>query len=158
MTPFDAAVALVIELEGGEALVEDRGGLTRWGISSRANPDVNVRTLTRDQAVAIYRERYWRAVRGDELPPGLALVVFDAAVNQGAPTACRMLQAALGVTGDGVIGPVTLAAAKLRATPATIRAMTVRRLRRYAEAPDFRINGTGWFDRALRVFAEGLRL
>lgn len=88
---FAAAADFVIDaIEGGEALVEnDNGkGATRWGINQTANPDLEVRTLSRGGAVKRYR-RYWNSVGGDALPPALALVAFDAAVNQGEERAAR---------------------------------------------------------------------
>lgn len=81
---FDDAVQRVLRDEGG--FVDDpvdRGGATNFGISSRANPDVDVRNLTREGAVQIYRERYWNAIDADALPPALRGVAFDAAVNHG---------------------------------------------------------------------------
>lgn len=67
-----------------------------------------------DPAAAFDRRRYldlWHAVGCHLMDPGLALIVFDAAVNCGESQAARWLQSALGVTSvDGVIGPVTRAA------------------------------------------------
>ena len=69
----------------------------------------DVRRLTRREAAAIYRRLYCDAVRADEIPPCLDLSVFDLAVNSGPSRAVTMLQAALGVAADGIIGPDTLA-------------------------------------------------
>lgn len=81
---FDDAVEHVLAAEGG--FVDDpvdRGGATNFGISSRANPDVDVRNLTREGAKAIYRERYWEPIGAEQLPAEIRDVAFDAAVNQG---------------------------------------------------------------------------
>ncbi|WP_425526518.1 glycosyl hydrolase 108 family protein [Xanthomonas oryzae] len=42
----------------------DPGGETQWGISKRAYPELNIRALTRDQAIEIYRRDYWGARAG----------------------------------------------------------------------------------------------
>src|SRR5581483_11873606 len=104
--PFQAAVDFVLAAEGG--IVDDPsdpGGLTRFGISQRAYPNLDIRRLTLADAKALYRKDYWDACSCDKLPPGIAFVVFDAAVNQGVSASIRMLQRAVSVKEDGVIGP-----------------------------------------------------
>lgn len=108
---FGSASAFVIDrLEGGGSVVVDTGGATRWGISHRAHPDVDIERLTRLGALAIYHDRYWRVIQGDLLPRGLDLAVYDAAVNMGVPTSIRLLQRVLRIAEDGLMGPETLAA------------------------------------------------
>ncbi|MCD6073099.1 MAG: hypothetical protein K0S42_3615 [Microvirga sp.] len=127
---FDHAVELVLQHEGGFVHhAQDPGGATKFGITRetlsrvRGRPATieDVRALTRAEAVAVYRRLYWDAVRGDDLPPGLDLAVFDLAVNSGPARAVRMLQTVLGVAVDGIVGPVTLEAA-WQAEPADTRA------------------------------------
>lgn len=89
---FDQAVNKVLGYEGGYTV--DNGGPTNFGISSRANPDVDVRSLTPEKAKALYKTRYWDAIGGDQIAaqnPGLALAAFDTAVNAGPGTAKRLL-------------------------------------------------------------------
>lgn len=91
---FSGAVDFVIDqIEGGDAYVaNDNGrGPTRFGINSAANPDLDIANLTRPVAVARYRRDYWDAIGADQLPPALALVAFDAAVNQGPGDARRWI-------------------------------------------------------------------
>ena len=110
----DACRFVVDALEGGGKPIRDQGGLTRWGISQRAYPTLDIEHLTRDRAETLYHEDFWRPVRGYALPPALSLVVFDAAVNQGVTRAAKMLQKALRLeVVDGVIGPITVSAAKM---------------------------------------------
>lgn len=81
---FEAAIAGVLRTEGGYVNdPSDHGGETNFGISKRANPDVDVANLTEAKAKAIYRERYWKPINADALPAELQQVAFDAAVNQG---------------------------------------------------------------------------
>lgn len=81
---FDRVLAFTLKWEGGyTANPKDPGGATKYGISQRAFPDVNIEDLTLDQAKQFYRERYWEAINGDERPFHEALAVFDFAVHSG---------------------------------------------------------------------------
>lgn len=92
---FEVCANYVIDqLEGGDHLVEDSGGLTRWGISSKAHPTINVRTLTRGDALVIYLQEYWKPASCGDYSWPLDLVVFDAAVNQGVFFGLHLGQAA----------------------------------------------------------------
>ena len=110
---FERAVMVVLRHEGG--YVDDpldRGGETNFGISSRSNPDIDISSLTRAQAVEIYWERYWRGLHYEELPPQVATKTFDLAVNMGRRKAVACLQRALRACGlrvrvDGILGPET---------------------------------------------------
>lgn len=160
---FGAAIAFVIDrLEGGGALVADTGGSTRWGISKNAHPDIDVEHLDRATAEGIYLDRYWNAVRASELPRGLALLVFDAAVNLGPPQAAKLLQRVLGLRDDGIVGPKTLAAADRFRPRSELRALFNEiRLRSYEELartkPKFRPYLHGWRMRVMRVADEAGR-
>lgn len=88
---FERCCNFVIdELEGGDSFVVDSGGATRYGISSRAHPNVDVRNLTRGGAESIYYKEYWQPCDCDTLAWPMDLVVFDTAVNQG-PALARSL-------------------------------------------------------------------
>lgn len=95
---FDRAFDLtVMKFEGGAAYTndpDDPGGETKYGISKRANPDIDVRNLTKEGAKAIYRTRYWNPVGGDEMPYPWDMVVFDTAVNLGVSRAMGMKEEA----------------------------------------------------------------
>jgi len=110
-------------------------------------------TLTPADVPLIYKPHFWDAVQGDALPPMVAGLLFDAAVNQGQSWAPKALQSALGVATDGVIGPKTLAAVA-RGDPATLHA-TIGWLReaRYRQDSDFATFGHGWIIRLCRVIA-----
>jgi lysozyme family protein len=105
------ALEFVLRHEGGLANdAVDKGGLTKFGISQRAYPDLDIASLTVEQACELYAADYWRPIQGDQLPYPIALAVFDTAVNCGVRTAVKMLQELIGTTADGIIGPKTLAA------------------------------------------------
>lgn len=110
---FETSIERLLGHEGG--LVDnpnDPGGLTQWGISQRTYPKLDIKALTREQAVALYRRDFWEPIGGDSLPEGVAYQLLDFAVNSSISTALRLLQRAIGVADDGHIGPVTLAAIK----------------------------------------------
>jgi lysozyme family protein len=96
---FDRAVNLTMRLEGGYVANDAGKGETNMGINKTANPDVNVRDLTPEQAKALYRERYWNAIGADKLSPAMQVVAFDAAVNHGPSATAKMLAAAGGDPG-----------------------------------------------------------
>ena len=111
MTAFDQAFGILIGHEGGYTNnPDDPGGETNWGISKRSYPDVDIANLTEDGAKEIYKRDYWDKLYLDTAPPPLALIIFDAAVNNGVGAATKFLQAGLGVTVDGVFGSGSQAA------------------------------------------------
>lgn len=84
MADFNNYINTILQKEGGYANDKvDRGGKTKFGISQKAYPDVDISKLTLPQAVAIYKRDYWDKIGGDKLPESVALNAFDAAVNQG---------------------------------------------------------------------------
>lgn len=152
VTPFDRALGVVLGHEGGDSdHADDPGGFTRFGISQIAHPTVDVRSLTREKAGEIYRAEYWTPMRCDELPPPLALCVFDAAVNQGRMAAGRLLQESVGTTVDGVIGEKTLVAVYRHPVSRLIRRFMTARAQRYIATGGFATFGRGWIARAIDV-------
>lgn len=128
---FESSAKFVLRIEGFDSDdPDDRGGATRHGISLKhlqtkreldsdgymagdldRDGDIDhadVRYVTEDTALAIYRSDFWDTVRGDLLPMGIDTAVFCAAVNHGPVTAIRLLQRSTRVKVDGVLGPQTL--------------------------------------------------
>lgn len=94
---FDGAVEALISREGGyKASDGNSGAPVNFGINQRANPDIDVKNLTKDQAKAIYKTRYWDAIGGDSLPPATAMVALDAAALQGVGVAKKLIMDADG--------------------------------------------------------------
>jgi lysozyme family protein len=165
---FAACVAEVLRQEGGYIdHPADPGGCTNRGITRatlviwRRQPVTcaEVATLGEAEARAIYRAHYWNAVRGDDLPPGLDLVVLDAAVNSGRRRSVSWLQQAVGVEPDGAIGPRTLAAVRAvndhRALLRRLCALRLDFLRGLPAWPEF---GRGWQRRVDAVRDRALTL
>ena len=118
MNRFSVCLPHILEFEGGVANdAADHGGFTMCGITQETFDDWNadqrrpkrsVRSITREEIEAIYRDRYWDACCCDDLPIPLDLAVFDAAVQHGTGRAAKLLQRTVGATIDGEIGPKTL--------------------------------------------------
>lgn len=94
MSDFNTLIERVLVREGGDKYTnnpKDRGGETKFGISKRANPDLDIPNLTREKAVEVYRERYWNQIGADRLPPEVRDLAFDTAVHHGVGTAKKWL-------------------------------------------------------------------
>lgn len=89
---FDDAVARVFKHEGGYAASDgNTGAPVNFGINQKANPDIDVKNLTKEGAAQIYKQRYWGAIGGDSLPAALQATALDAAVNQGPSNANKWI-------------------------------------------------------------------
>lgn len=126
------AMAWIIKTEGGYVNdPNDAGGETNFGISKRQYPELDIRALTVDDALEIYRTDYWRAYHCDEMPDAIALWTFDGLVQHRPKTASRILQRAIGANADGIIGPKTLTLAKHTNPHLAARMMALERLDLY---------------------------
>jgi len=122
----------------------DKGGLTKYGISQRAYPALDIAALTLDTAKEIYRRDYWSRAQCDRLPPALAFQVFDGAVNSGIGNSIRWLQEAAGVAVDGVVGPLTLRKVGDMEPSIIIARYNGVRLKFMASLSTFDVFGRGW--------------
>lgn len=148
---FIKAVEIILDLEGQGKLITDSGGLTKWGISQRAFPDTDIKTLTKEQARGIYYKEYWKAVEADYFAWPLSLYVFDAAVNQGQTTAIRMLQKAIGTRVDGDFGPNSKQALSETFPGEACALFLAKRAVRYSRTNNYDKYGYGWFARLFRI-------
>ena len=164
---WPACLAFTLAEEGGYTDdAGDPGGPTNFGITLAtltswrgvACSAEDVHELTQVEVVALYRERYWDVVRGDDLPAGLDLMVWDEGVNAGPATAARFLQRAVNTTPDGEIGPLTLAACAAVDPVATINAMSAMMDAYYRSRPGFAEFGNDWTGRLQRRTALALQM
>jgi len=116
----------LMELEGGgkyHVVEGDPGGATKWGVSQRAHPDVDIKNLTKLDALGIFEADYWAPIRGhdienDQIAFEIAELTFHTnslVAVIAAQTAHNDLMRAAGARGrhlhdDGIIGPKTIAA------------------------------------------------
>lgn len=131
--------------EGGYANdPADPGGETKWGISKRAYPQLNIRDLTREEAKVIYCNDFWIRVNANKLPAAAAFQLFDFAVNSGIETAVRKLQSALGVADDGHWGPVSQAAAERASESDLVMLLNAARLDYMTRLSNWPAASRGW--------------
>ena len=156
---FLQAVEVVLAHEGGYVNdPRDPGGETKYGISKRSYPELDIARLTCEDAIAIYYRDWWQRYGYGRLQDeAVATKIFDMAVNMGPVTAHRLLQEALVFLGydiavDGIIGPQTIAAAN-KADPMrllqVLRWMAAHHYYRIADQrPQSRAFLVGWLRRA----------
>lgn len=151
---FEECFKIILKHEGGDKITRDpydKGGTTKYGISQRAHPEVDIESLTEEQAKEIYKRDYWDFSKCDKLPDYARLIVFDCAVNQGVARAALFLQRSCGATVDGAIGPKTLAAMASTSPSLFLYNFSMRRHEAYASHPQFNKYGRGWTRRLLDV-------
>lgn len=160
---WEEALAHVLKYEGGYVNhKDDPGGRTNLGVTQRVweewigkpATEEDMRGLTPAMVSPLYKKRYWDAVRGDDLPSGVDLCVFDCAVNAGVGRASKFLQQAVGVTADGQIGPMTIAAVTSKPADEVIEKFCNLREAHYKSLSTFATFGKGWMNRLGAVEAE----
>lgn len=117
-----------------------------------------VRQIEDHEVRAIYRQNYWNLVRGDELPPGLDLAVFDFGVNSGCSRSVKYLQRLVGVTADGAIGARTLAAVANHDPEALVRRLMAERRTFVRQIKTYWRFGRGWETRLAAVERAALAM
>lgn len=138
---------------------QDPGGETNWGITKRtamANGYTgNMKTMTRQQAYEIYRRAFWLRYNCEQMPDAVAYQFFDAAVNHGFGNASRMLQRAVGVLDDGIIGKYSLEAINRNPISDTLMVLNGERLNFYTRLKNFDRFGKGWVNRVAQNLRYG---
>ena len=86
----------------------DPGRETKFGISKRSYPHLDIKNLTREHVRPIYMFDYWGKAGCSAVHPLLKFPLFDFAVNSGVSQAVKTLQSLVGAKEDGLFGPETL--------------------------------------------------
>lgn len=138
MSQFDRVMAYILTEEGGYVNnPADPGGETKYGISKRAYPTLNIATLTVEDAKRIYRRDYWDVLGLDTVEKyGPALVLMDCGVNQGVKRALQFKDRVATSSQPFVV------------------AFQAERALHYASLPTFPQFGRGWLRRLLRGTIE----
>lgn len=137
MADFEKAIVKTLAHEGGAKFTEDpndRGGATKYGISQRSYPNLDIKNLTEKEARAIYKRDFWDRIRGDEIESQvIAENLFDTCVNMGVRTGSRLAQIALNITpADGIIGSASLEHINAASEAEFISNYTIAKIARYA--------------------------
>jgi lysozyme family protein len=165
----DRAFPMVVGVEGGfSADPQDKGNWTsgvigkgvllgtKFGISAASYPTLDIPNLTLGEAKAIYQFQFWNKLFCDNLPPSLAILAFDTAVNQGPHVSVMLLQMAARVTIDGILGPITLHALQTGNERDQFAIMTASRAMFYTRDFDFPLYGHGWMNRLAFIVYDAL--
>ena len=144
----------------------DPGGPTNFGITiadyrqyvKPGGTAADVRAMHVDQAKAIYRDRYWNAMRCDELPVGLDYAVFDFGVNSGNGRAVKFLKRLVGLEPSGRMTDATVAAAAGRDAGDLAARLCDARLAFLKQLKTWPVFGAGWGRRVAEVRAVALTM
>ena len=153
MSNYETCLEIILHHEGGYVNhPKDPGGETNLGVTKRVYEEwggtQDMKELTVEDVAPIYRKNYWDRVRGDDLPAGLDLCVFDFGVNAGTGRAAKYLQNLVGATADGAIGPATIAKVdqfcSMEGVEGAIQEYQKRRQEYYESLSTFETFGRGW--------------
>ena len=158
LTTFNNIIEVVLQHEGGYVNdPNDLGGETKYGITKRFYPDVDIKNLTKEQAKTIYHQDYWRPAKCDEVPIKLRHIYFDMCVNFGRGGAVKVLQRASNAKNkekievDGGMGPATLKAIQ-NLELERVRAYRVLRFANLViKKPEQERFWFGWYRRSMEV-------
>ena len=167
---YDDCIVMLLHHEGGYVNhPKDPGGETNLGVTKRVYEEwggtKEMKDLTIEDVEPIYKKNYWDKIKGDDLPDGLDLCVFDFGVNAGPGRAAKFLQKLLGVTQDGGIGPQTLGALqsaigedKVTQTREMIEKYQSMRQEYYEGLSTFDTFGKGWTRRVDETTHEAISM
>lgn len=152
MNPYTEAFLIAIEIlldhEGGYVNnPKDPGGETKYGISKRSYPNEDIKNMTKARAMEIYWEDFWGPSLCDNMKLALSIQMLDAAVNHGIPRAKKLLQQALGVEPDGIVGKITLRALNVSNLDDMLLRYLGYRTKYFISLSTFSTFGKGWIDR-----------
>lgn len=150
---------MVLDIEKGlNNKKSDYGGTTKYGISQRWHPDVDVPNLTLEGALEIYDSGYWKPAHCEEMPNRLSVLHFDTAIQLSPADAIRMIQLILGIQPDGKWGPTTAKVVEVCQEEAVLHVYLDERKRYYMQQaerdPRQKPNLPGWLNRLQLVRKE----
>ena len=158
MADFNIAVVKTLSYEGGETITYttyDKGGVTKFGISQNAYPNIDISNLTEEDAKEIYHKDYWLRCKCNHIESQVvAENIFDTAVNMGVRASARLVQqAAMALPIDGVIGPITLGKINEMKDWHFLNIFALFKIKRYADIVNSDRNQgrflLGWLNRTL---------
>ena len=164
---WEKCLKLILHHEGGYVNhPKDPGGETNLGVTKRVYEEwggtKDMKDLTVEDVSPIYKKNYWDRIKGDELPSGLDLCVFDFGVNAGTGRAAKYLQRLVDTTVDGGIGPNSLKAVNEHVSrwsiEQTIDDYQAERQKYYERLKTFETFGRGWTRRVQETTKEAMNM
>lgn len=165
---FKKCLEIILHHEGGYVNhPKDPGGETNLGVTKRVYEEhggtKDMKDLTVEDVAPIYKKGYWDKLKGDDLPSGLDLCVFDFGVNAGPGRAAKYLQNMIGTTPDGGIGPMTLEALanyveEQGGIDEVIKNYQNERQKYYESLSTFSTFGKGWTRRVNETTETAIRM
>lgn len=169
---FKRALDFVLKWEGEET--SDTGGLTKYGISQKSFPTLDIQNLTIKDAELLYYKHYWLKGKCDKLSWPLSGILFDSAVNIGIQGATKILQKAVNavitrylkdkipkIKEDGILGPKTEKAIWILSEYEVVDLLAyeigLKRIRYYCNLASREEYGKylrGWINRVLDLLAS----
>lgn len=156
---FLHAINFVLEQEGGYSNHDtDRGGETIYGLSRKQYPHEDFTAITKQRVRFLYCQDYYLKTGCQLFSPAISLWLFDSAVQHGPHRAIKLLQQAVDVKDDGLLGPITISAVQYADREWLMSRFLVRRSRFYAQIIANDISQAlfykGWFNRLSDVLDE----
>lgn len=149
---FLDTVNIILDLEAGYVNnPSDPGGETNYGIAKKYHPNIDIKNLTRIQAIEIYRNEYWTPLNLDIFPSSLRLIIFDCGVNQGLDKAKSFVCTALGLPRYDRATPTLFTMLTRNEIDQCILKVAYLRLESYNASKRWPIFGKGWMERLLHV-------
>jgi len=160
MTKLERTKKSLVRINGHEGGYANRspkadpGGETKWGISKRSYPYLDIKNLTLDHAAEIYLRDFITPISSRELPDGITFQLIDFSVHSGIKRAVKELQRWMNIVidgnrvePDGVIGPYTRAKILSFSDSDLVQILNAARLKFLKDLPNWHENSRGWTDR-----------
>jgi lysozyme family protein len=165
---YDEALRRLLAHEGGYSNhPADPGGPTNFGITiadfrKYVKPGASaadLKAMSLAEAKAIYRAKYWNALRCDDLPAGVDYAVFDYGVNSGVARAAKVLRRIVGAGGDAAsVDAVAVALVRGRDARQLVVALCEERLAFLKRLKTWPVFGRGWSRRVAEVKTAALAM
>lgn len=161
---FESSFQEILKIEGGFVdHPNDKGGATKYGITIQTLSDFlgkevskeDIHNLDIETAKKIYKQNYWDRMKLDFVfDDELSDFLFDQAVNRGVRSIACMVQTAVGVKADGIIGRITLGAIDSRNPKKLLQELVARSQMEYVRIvesnPSQLVFLRGWLSRTHR--------
>lgn len=131
---------------------------TKYGVSAKSYPSLDIQNITLEYAQLIAKNDFWDKFKGDEMPGSVALSVFDFGYNAGIHEGVVVLQRALDLPEDGIVGPITLRSLSARDPKWVVKTYYVERMAAYRKMAGWAHDGNGWAARAVATRDKALSL